>query len=336
MKKIILFFSVILMISCNKEKKDFVTLKGKFNATGIEKFTVESNDFSKEILVNEDGTFSDTLKVTNGLHAIRNGADGITVFLKNGDDLAVTFKGEKIAEGALFEGVGAGTNNFMESQRAFFMGEEGNPKAYFELDKEAYSTKVNEAKSKLASFKENVTDLDSIVEQMYGRNEKMFFGYVDANYEKMHEMLTRLAKGTVSPTFKNYENFKGGKTSLSDFKGKYVYIDVWATWCGPCKAEIPHLKQLESDFRNKNIEFVSISVDKENAYDAWKNMVEEKEMQGVQLYADKDFDSDFIVAYDINAIPRFILLDPDGKIVDADVYRPSNPKLRDLLTELGV
>ncbi|NLP57532.1 TlpA disulfide reductase family protein [Lutibacter sp. B1] len=336
MKKIILFFCVILMISCKNESKDYVTLKGKLNTSDIEKLTIQSNGFSKEIAVNDDGTFSDTLKVTDGLHALRSGADGTNIFLKNGYDLVLNFKGNKISEGISFEGEGAETNNFMDNQRSFFVGDHGDPKAYFILDKEEYDNKISEAKSMLASYKEKAVDLDSIVEMMYDRNEKMFFGYLDSNYDKMHETLKRLAKGTVSPIFENYENFKGGKTSLSDLKGKYVYIDVWATWCAPCKAEIPYLKELESEFNGKNIEFVSISVDKDNAYETWKQMVKEKELKGVQLFADNNFESDFIVAYGINAIPRFILLDPDGKIVDADVYRPSDPKLKEFLNELGV
>lgn len=73
-----------------------------------------------------------------------------------------------------------------------------------------------------------------------------------------------------SPIFENFENIKGGTTSLKDLKGKYVYIDVWATWCGPCKAEIPHLKSLEEKYQGKNIVFVSISVDSKEDHDAWQ------------------------------------------------------------------
>ena len=85
-----------------------------------------------------------------------------------------------------------------------------------------------------------------------------------------------------------------------------------------------------------NIEFVSISVDKLNAHEAWKSMVNDLDLKGVQLFADNNFESDFITAFEINAIPRFILLDPEGNIVDADANRPSNPKLRALFLELGI
>ncbi len=140
--------------------------------------------------------------------------------------------------------------------------------------------------------------------------------------------LKSIAAGNPSPSF-NYENIKGGKTSLASLKGKVVYIDVWATWCGPCRGELPHLQKVEKAYHGKNIAFVSISVDEK--IDSWKKMVNEKKLGGIQLHADKAFKSDFVQAYGINGIPRFILLDKEGKIVDANAPRPSNPDLKKLL-----
>lgn len=153
---------------------------------------------------------------------------------------------------------------------------------------------------------------------------------------KAFNKLKTTAKGELSPKFINYENFKGGTTSLDDLKGKYVYIDVWATWCGPCKREIPFLKKVEKQYHGKNIEFVSISVDVEKDHEAWKKMIVDKELGGIQLYADKSWDSNFITDFSIKGIPRFILIDPEGKIVTPNAPRPSSPKLVDLFTNLGV
>ncbi|WP_291851563.1 redoxin family protein [Lutibacter sp.] len=336
MKKLIVLFGLFLIVSCKKEVTDYVKLEGKLNAEGIEKLTVQGKNFIKEISVNADGTFSDTLKVTDGVHAISNGSDRITLYLKNGYDLKLDFKGKALMDGIKFSGVGSETNNFMENKRNFFMSDYANPKTYFTLEKEAFDARMAEAKSKLTGFKSEVKDLDSLINAMDLRNDEMFFGYIESNYEKMHEDIMRFAKGKVSPTFENYENFNGGKTSLSDLKGKYVYIDVWATWCAPCKAEIPFLKTLEKEYHGKNIQFVSISVDMPDFHEAWKEMVKKEELGGIQLYADKNFESKFIVDYGINAIPRFILLDPNGNIVDSDAERPSSPKLKELFTELGI
>jgi len=151
-----------------------------------------------------------------------------------------------------------------------------------------------------------------------------------------YNKLKTVAKGQPSPKFENYENFNGGTTSLDDLKGKFVYVDVWATWCGPCKAEIPFLKEVEAKYHNKNIEFVSISVDVEKDYEKWKTMVKEEDLKGIQLFSDKDWKSDFVTGYLIKGIPRFILIDPKGNIISSNAPRPSSEKLIELFDEYKI
>ena len=139
--------------------------------------------------------------------------------------------------------------------------------------------------------------------------------------------------GNPSPTFA-YENHKGGVTKLEDFKGKYVYIDVWATWCAPCRAEIPFLQKIEEKYHGKNIEFVSISIDTKKDYDKWKKFVTDKNLGGVQLFADNDWNSQFVKDFGISGIPRFILIDPKGNVLNANADRPSSEELDKVLSEL--
>jgi len=153
---------------------------------------------------------------------------------------------------------------------------------------------------------------------------------------KKYEALQNLAAGKPSPVFENYRNHDGSKTSLADFNGKYVYIDVWATWCGPCIGEIPALQVVEKQFHDSNIAFVSISIDNEKDFEKWKNYVSDKNLGGIQLFADKDWSSDFVQNYAIDGIPRFILLNPEGIIVNADAPRPSDEKLVQDLKALGL
>jgi thiol-disulfide isomerase/thioredoxin len=153
---------------------------------------------------------------------------------------------------------------------------------------------------------------------------------------KKHKLSTTLVKGAVSPKFNNYENYNGEKTSLTDYLGKYVYIDVWATWCAPCVAEIPALKKLNEQFKDKNIVFISLSIDKKRAHQTWKDMIKEKGMGGVQLFAPSDWKSDFAQDYGISSIPRFILIDKEGKIINPDAPRPSDSKLVDLFKKLAL
>lgn len=148
-----------------------------------------------------------------------------------------------------------------------------------------------------------------------------------AKITEHYNKLKAITEGSPSPIF-NYENHKGGTTALTDLKGKYVYIDVWATWCGPCLREIPALLQVEKDYHGKNFQFVSISIDEPKDYDKWKAMVSEKQLGGIQLMADNNWKSKFVEDYAIMGIPRFILIDPQGNIVSADAPRPSDPELR--------
>ncbi|WP_427874810.1 TlpA family protein disulfide reductase [Flavobacterium sp. MMS24-S5] len=131
-----------------------------------------------------------------------------------------------------------------------------------------------------------------------------------------------------------YKDINDKAVSFSDFKGKFVYIDLWATWCEPCKAEIPHMKKIEEDYHGKNIVFVSLSLDKPKDAQKWKDYVTKEQLKGIQLMADKDFGSDVAKNYDVNAIPRFLLFDTKGNIINADALRPSNPELRVQLDKL--
>lgn len=335
MKEITYLLILIFAFSCTKKEKDYVTLQGKVKDSTITTINVQSKDFKKEIPI-KNLAFKDTLKINKeGIYVLSTNKGRTSIYLKNGYDLTITFGEEKMFEGLTFKGNGTEANEFISKKIALFMSDLGNPKYYFKLEKEEFNKTLSETKSKLESLRKEVeSKLDTSFIQMDKRNDEMFFNYITSNYEKMHSTYTKTAKGTPSPTFEDYENYKGGKTSLKDLKGKYVYIDVWATWCTPCLQQIPFLKQLEKEYHGKNIEFVSISIDKPNAYQTWRNMVKKEQLIGVQLFAKEN--SSFITEYAINSIPRFILLDPEGKIVDADTYRPSDPKLKELFNNLGI
>lgn len=216
-------------------------------------------------------------------------------------------------------------------------------------EKDSTKTPIEIGLANLKTIKSKLIQSELVKNMMYELNgstpnlesvyNEMSSYSIDEKFKKelaeKFEILKNLAKGLPSPTF-DYENINGGKTSLESLKGKFVYIDVWATWCGPCIAEIPALKEVEKEYHAKNIEFVSISIDDKKDFEKWKKMVADKELKGVQLFADNNWNSDFVKNYAIDGIPRFILIDTEGKIVNADAPRPSDAKLKELLTEVGL
>ncbi len=139
----------------------------------------------------------------------------------------------------------------------------------------------------------------------------------------------KLDKGVAAPGFE-LEDINGYLVSLSDFKGKLVYIDLWATWCVPCLKEVPSLQELEEHYKGDDIVFVSMCIKDKKVL--WETLVKEREFTGVQVY-DPDYDSAFIEAYNVESIPRFIFIDKEGKIIDANALPPSNPELQAQIDE---
>ena len=134
--------------------------------------------------------------------------------------------------------------------------------------------------------------------------------------------------GDMSIDF-SHPNIFSEMISLSSFRGRLVYIDVWATWCGPCIAEIPSLERLQMDYENMDIIFLSVSVDTDK--EAWKKMLTEYQLGGVQLWADGW--SQITKSYAIFGVPRFILVDKSGKLIAVNAPRPSSNEIRSMIDE---
>ena len=121
---------------------------------------------------------------------------------------------------------------------------------------------------------------------------------------------------------------------FSEFKGKVLYVDIWATWCGPCKMEIPHLAKVVEHFKdNDDVKIISISVDTNRK--AWENKIAADKPAWTQYIANKQQYAQISKDWGIMGIPRFILINKDGSIYDGDAIRPSNPKLIPLLEEMA-
>ncbi len=128
-----------------------------------------------------------------------------------------------------------------------------------------------------------------------------------------------------------YPDINGKEVSLSDFKGKVVVVDVWATWCGPCKGELPFLKKLEEEMHGKDVVFIGVSLDEAKDKQKWIDFVKKEDLKGVQLHASGW--SQIARDYVIKGIPRFMLFDKKGNVVTENAPRPSNPMLKKMIEE---
>lgn len=124
-----------------------------------------------------------------------------------------------------------------------------------------------------------------------------------------------------------YPDVNGKMHSLSENLGKVVLLDLWATWCAPCLAEIPALEKLEKELEGKDVVFISLSLDTDKA--KWQNMVKQKQLSGVQLFSNSE--PRFMQDYEVAEIPRYIVFDKNGKTVNFNAPRPSDPKLKTLI-----
>lgn len=121
------------------------------------------------------------------------------------------------------------------------------------------------------------------------------------------------AKGAVDqpPDFKT-NDISGQTLKLSEFKGKIVLLDFWATWCPPCRVEIPNLLEINRQFKNKNFVLISVSLDRD--IPLAKQFVKEKEMNWLHVI-DRESSSSIASLYEIEYIPATFIIDGKGKIV---------------------
>ncbi|WP_136667424.1 TlpA disulfide reductase family protein [Flavobacterium sp. H122] len=321
MKKIVLGLLTITSLSLTAQVDFTMNAANKPS----DSLLIRSRTFSKLIVADKNGEFKSKLDVTDGFYQLKLGEQVTNLYLKNGNDLKATLDYNNFDASLVYTGKGAKENNFI-AKRLASQNDKDYDAAMNAGDEAQLTAEINKIKEK--TFSSIPKGLDENFTNLFKKSTEAELAGLE-KYIKQSFGLKKL-NGTNSPSF-NYENHKGGTTKLEDFKGKYVYIDVWATWCGPCRAEIPSLKKTEEAYHGKNIEFVSISIDQQKDHEKWKKFVTEKQLGGVQLMADKDWNSDFAKSYGITGIPRFILIGPDGKIVNADAPRPSSPELTRLL-----
>lgn len=143
---------------------------------------------------------------------------------------------------------------------------------------------------------------------------------------------------TIAKASSNYPvlyNTDGKEVHIDRFKGKVVYIDFWASWCGPCRQQFPFSKKLHASLTKKELEkivFLYISID--DSEENWKKAIEQNGLEGIHGLSKGGWSSEVCRFFNISSIPRYMILNKSGKIVEQDAKRPSDETLKDDLLKL--
>ncbi|MCV9928035.1 TlpA family protein disulfide reductase [Flavobacterium sp. LS1R49] len=323
---LLLLFSVGVAFAQNSTNK--IKFTAKIANRNSDTLVIKgANKFRHVIPIDKKELFTATFDAPKGFYQFSDGTEVSSLYLKPGSDINLTMNAKEFDETIVYKGKGTNESNFL-AQSA--LNDEKFENEAFSKETVEFATLL-EAKIKTDLANIDKGDFDPEFKEALKRSVEQSNAYAKEAYEIVSK--TKRLNGKASPVF-DYENYKGGKTKLADLKGKYVYIDLWATWCAPCRAEIPFLQKTEEKYHGENIEFVSISVDKAKDYEKWKKFVNDKKLGGTQLFADRDWESDFVVGFGVTGIPRFILIDPKGNVLNADAPRPSSPELQVVLDKL--
>ncbi len=191
---------------------------------------------------------------------------------------------------------------------------------------------------KSGSFKDKMLywQISKIIEEASTAKERNDFvaKYItqcsNPNYQRKINYVNKLAeslgKGNPAPIFEAV-TIAGKPTTLANLKGKFVMLDVWATWCGPCREQSPYFEKFAIKYKKEKVQFAALSTD-EN-FQKWYIAAKTKSKSVLQLHA-LDL-AKFSKDYNLASIPRFILIDPNGNFINAKMPNPSDPAFEMIL-----
>mgnify|MGYP005755251277 CR=1 FL=1 len=143
---------------------------------------------------------------------------------------------------------------------------------------------------------------------------------LEAYFAKLYSQHKEFAIGSPAPDFQ-LKDMNGAGVSLSDFKGKVVYLNFWSTSCGLCMVEMPNMQQLTSQLKDKDVVFLNVGMDEDEAN--WKKTVTGRKLQGVHVYT-KGMDAELVKRYNLKDIPAYFLIDEEGNFISVKPRRPAD------------
>lgn len=346
MKKIFFILGLVALLSACKNNDSF-TVEGKIaNAGELKKvFLYQNSELVDSAFLNEYNEFTfKRVSADPDFFNLSLGDKSITFIAQNGDDIEFSFDSttpestyevsgsddsEKLKE---FNTISSKfTKIFMQIQEEYVKVVSQNPalqdslnkvlKPRFEQNLALYSKETLDFGEKnldnLAGFYAMGTldqvkyeqELISYAEKINGKFAK---NPAVAQFLKRMEAVKPVSIGQPAPAFE-MSSTDGKVIRLADFKGKYVLLDFWASWCGPCRQENPNVVSVFNQFKNKNFTILGVSLDDDKA--DWLKAIKDDKLTWNHVSELKRWDSPIVNLYKVEGIPASFLLDPQGKII---------------------
>lgn len=147
--------------------------------------------------------------------------------------------------------------------------------------------------------------------------------------QNMEKELLWSAPGVDAPDFKGLTP-DSTWISRSDFEGKVLVVDVWATWCTPCRRMMPYFVELEKEFKDQDVEFLSVCMGVSIERDTWLEIIQKHKLPGHHCFIDS-WTGDFAQNYKVTGVPRYMVFDREGRIVSVNAPKPNKPGLKDMI-----